>query len=133
MYKNYDICDHTNLITKTLHRSLVTGKLQGDVAVNPQKVEKIYMVIFRVLNYKSRTLVYNYISYPNILSVTLLSYLLSRNPILRTSNIYQEPAHLLCILEKSYLTGNVEEGDEFKLTRLHFDPDTFINELYCSK
>jgi len=131
MYKNNDISEHTNLITGTLHRSLVTGKLHGDV--NPKKVEKIYMVIFKVLNYKSRTLVYNYISYPDIFSDSLLRYLMTRNIFLRENNIYQEPGHFLCILEKSYFADNVEEGEELKFTRINFDPEHYVNELYCSK
>lgn len=89
MYKNINISEYTNLITGTLHRSLVTGKFHGDV--NPKKVEKIYMVIFKVLNYNSRALVYNYISYPDILFLSLISYLRTRNIFLNDNDIYQEP------------------------------------------
>lgn len=83
------------------------------------------MIIFKVLNYKKRTLVYNYISYPDIFRITLLRYLMTRNIFL--NDIYQEPGHFLCIMEQG-LHNKVEE-DEFILSRLYYNPEYFVDEL----
>ena len=114
------------LIDDKLHFSLQEGKLYND----DDSTNVLYLVMFRVLNNKDKSLVYNYISYSKMFSRTLIFFLATWNKVL--INTYKEPGNFLCVWDNSVF----DESDKDKLfiSKLLLDIDnmltTFLNSYY---
>lgn len=70
--------------------------------INSKKVHQkgIYLVMFRVLNLKTKVLVYNYVYYPNFFLQTLLVYLARRSSTI-SSIVAREWGEHTCIVDSS--------------------------------
>ena len=116
------------IISEDLHRSLASGILhyKGEPSKKSHNDENlVYLLMFRVLNYDSKVIIYNYISYPTIFMETLYIFLSRRASI--QSNNYTEPGKFLTILDNNI--SDEKPLDKFLL------PNIIEKELddICSK
>ena len=86
------------IISNELHRSL-----QQETLVDSWESGEFYMVMIKVLNKDSKSLVYNYISYSTLFNYTFLHYFATRSLYLR--NIYREPSSLLTLYDTDITPG----------------------------
>lgn len=68
------------LISKILHNKISKEKLiiNSLISVN----SSIYVIVFKLLNIKSKTWVYNYIYYNNLFRKCLIFFILAKNKLL---------------------------------------------------
>lgn len=64
----------------------------------------IYLIAFRILNKKDKSLVYNYIYYNDLLYLTLIVYFLVRNYFIAENN--HESGNYLVVLDNKFLDYN---------------------------
>lgn len=100
------------IISNDLHYSLESGILYKDETqvggtLGVADTNKFYVLMIKVLNKDSRSLVYNYISYPYEFYYTFMWFLCYRSKI--AGNSYVEPGQFLSIIDKS-LGDNPVEG-----------------------
>ena len=81
------------IISHDLHTSLQ----QESLVNNNQDIDKFYMVMIKVFNKGSRSLVYNYISYSTLFFETFAHYFNTRSLLM--GNFYKEPSSLLTIYD----------------------------------
>lgn len=86
------------IICKDLQYSLESGVLHNKGVPVTTNTNKFYVVMIRVLNRDSRTLVYNYISYPYVFYYTFMFFLCTRSKLMDGS--YKEPGNFLSIVDK---------------------------------
>ena len=122
------------IISEDLHRSLASGILHSEgVPIQSQNnnQDRIYLLMFRVLNYNSKALIYNYITYPLIFTHTLYDFIVHRSNVL--GNTYREPGNLLCILDKQIFGTDHESQDVDKFLHpgvIEKDLDTISKSFY---
>ena len=92
------------IISEALHYSMESGKLQDSNQMFLDNSDKYYMLMIRVLNNKSRNLVYNYISYPSIFFDTFTFFLASRTKFIDRN--YREPGHILSTIDNNLFTDS---------------------------
>jgi len=115
------------IISKDLHYSLESGILNNnDVPVAPN-TNKFYFVMIRVLNKDSRSLVYNYISYPYVFYYTFIYFLCCRSKLMITNSVYKEPGHFLSVIDES-LDGEPTE-DKLTLSKVLFNLDKLTDNI----
>ena len=85
----------------------------------------LYLIIFRVLNLKSNTIIYNYIHYNALFRYSLIVFLLARNVLML--NTYKEPGNFLSFLDKDCLSNNTDCLDNNKLDK--FDKLSLIKSV----
>ncbi len=121
------------IISKDLHYSLESGilhKHEPQVGDTPN-TNKFYLLMIRVLNKDSRSLVYNYISYPYIFYYTFMYFLCNRSKLM-AKGVYKEPGHFLSVIDK-YLDSNpVEDKLIFSKTLINLEKlvDNIKNSYY---
>ncbi len=86
------------IICKDLHYSLESGVLHNNGVPVTIDTKKFYVVMIRVLNRDSRSLVYNYISYPYVFYYIFMFFLCTRSKLMEGS--YKEPGKFLSIVYK---------------------------------
>ncbi len=115
------------IISKDLHYSLESGILHNnDVPVAPN-TNKFYIVMIRVLNKDSRSLVYNYISYPDVFCYTFIYFLCCRSKLMTRDSVYKEPGHFLSVIDK-YLDGKPIE-DKLMLSKTLFNLEKLTDNI----
>ncbi len=108
------------IITQDLHNSLESGVLHINNCVSNTDVNKFYILFIKVLNKESKSLVYNYISYPSIFRESFALFIGLR--ALNNGNAYKEPGNFLSIIDENVL-GRVEDA------LLYSNTSYKINEL----
>ena len=96
-----DIRGHMDLDNYIISRDLHTSLQQGALVNNNQDLDKFYMVMIKVFNRDSRSLVYNYISYSTLFYDTFAYYFNTRSLLI--GNVYKEPSSLLTIHDANSL------------------------------
>ena len=86
------------IISDELH-----GSLQEETLVGSRESGEFYMIMIKVLNKDSKSLVYNYISYSTLFYYTFLHYFATRSLFIR--NIYKEPSSLLTLYDTNISPG----------------------------
>lgn len=86
------------LINNELYEALSTEKSINNSNL-PHK--GVYLIVFRVLNYESKTLVYNYIHYNELFIRCLILFILSINVLML--HTYKEPGHFLSFIDNNLL------------------------------
>lgn len=94
------------LISEVLHDAITEGKKLVDDSTTPNT--GVYVIVFRLLNVKSKTLVYNYTHYNDLFKECLIFFLLARSELML--QVYKEPGSFLSIIDKNLL--RVEEGEQ---------------------
>ena len=97
------------MISDDLHASLANERIicSDDKSTPHTELDKFYVVMIRVLNKESRSLVYNYISYSSFFWHTYGYNIYNRNGLLGFA--YKEPGSLLTMFESS-LESNMYEN-----------------------
>ena len=96
------------IISEDLHHSLGSGILHHNG--EPTQIlhdDLVYLLMFRVLNYNSKVIIYNYISYPTIFIHTLCYFLVTRSSVLGKN--FREPGNFLSVLDKMIYGENGSE------------------------
>jgi len=122
-----------HIISKDLYFSLESGILHNNEVPAAPNINKLYIVMIRVLNKDSRSLVYNYISYPDVFCYTFIYFLCSRNKLMTRNSVYKEPGHFLSVIDK-YLHGKpFEDGksieDKLMPSKILFNLEKFTDSI----
>lgn len=126
------------LIDPRLHHALALSVSDPDIELslenpdidnsnkNKNKAARpgIYLVMFRVLNLKTKVLVYNYVYYPDFFFNTLLAYMCRRSSTI-PSIVAREWGEYTCLFDSSFDTLSVNIG---KLDLNKLNPQ--LNELF---
>lgn len=103
------------LINGELHDSISEEKLIiRDTIDNTINNSSMYVIVFRLLNVKSNTLVFNYIDYNYSFKNILFLFLLSRYEMMLQT--YKEPGHFLSFINKS-LFSNLQVTDNLSSSK----------------
>ena len=94
---------------------------------NKQYREGIYLVMFRVLNLKSKVLVYNYVYYPDFFFHTLLVYLTTRTST-TPSIVLREWGEYTCLFDNS-LNESLVKFDKLDLNQYNPILHEFLSSL----
>lgn len=90
------------LISPDLHNLLVNG-YKTPVSRDIRKDDEgVYMVVFKLLNKKSNTLIYKYIKYPTIFKDCLFSYIVNESSSLVIGNSNSVGSDYLFIIDNSF-------------------------------
>lgn len=115
------------LISEVLHDAISEGKKTVDDSTTLNS--GVYVIVFRLINVKSKTLVYNYTHYNDLFKECLIFFLLARNELML--EVYKEPGSFLSIIDKNLLW--VEEGEQGekpdKLSLSKSSTDNVSNQL----
>lgn len=113
------------IISYDLHFSLESGILHNNGVPVTSDTNKFYVLMIRVLNKDSRSLVYNYISYPQEFYYTLMYFLSTRS--IATARSYKEPGDLLSIFDKNFVGDPVE--DKLMISKSLLDLEKLIYNM----
>lgn len=129
----YSIISPNYIISDQLHESLDKEQLID----SSNSDNGVYVIVFRVLNFKSNTLVYSYIHYNTLFTNILILFLLSRNIFML--NTYKEPGNFLSfrpIKKKDYLDKRYDKLNELSLSKTsHQDMSDILDNvnMYVTK
>ena len=115
------------IISHELHASLWQECYTSpDGSPNPDLgLKKFYVVMIRVLNKDSRSLVYNYISYSHLFYHTFAYFLYYRSSVI--GNAYKEPSNLLSLLDSSLYDSVID--DKQYMNKDMFESDVLFKDL----
>ncbi len=126
----YSIISPNYIIYDQLHESLDKEQLVD----SSNSDNGVYVIVFRVLNFKSNILVYSYIHYNILFTNILILLLLSRNIFML--NTYKEPGNFLSFIDKDCLDKRYDKLNELSLSKTsHQDMSDILDNvnMYVTK
>lgn len=118
------------IISTDLHYSLDSGIPHINGSPVASNTNKFNIVMITVLNKDSRSLVYNYISYPHMFFDSFMYFLCVRSQFLARPNVYKEPGHFLSVVDKD-LNSNPAD-DKLILTKGIINIENIVDNIVNS-